>query len=123
MLLSDSQGELVSAEEAQEYGSLVGTLLYLGNCTRPDISFAAGALARYLTAPTTVHFTAAMGVARYVSTTADYGLICKGGELKIEGYCDADFAGDTDTRRSTTGYVFSSRTARPCHGQASGSPS
>jgi hypothetical protein len=29
-----------------------------------------------------------------------------GEDLKIEGYCDADFASDPDSRRSTGGYVF-----------------
>jgi len=37
----------------------------------------------------------------------DYGLLYKKGEqCKIVGYCDADYAGDHDTRRSTTGNVF-----------------
>jgi hypothetical protein len=30
----------------------------------------------------------------------------KGEDCKLVGYCDADYAGDHDTRRSTTGYVF-----------------
>lgn len=39
--------------------------------------------------------------------TLDYGLLYKKGEqCKIVGYCDADYAGDHDTRRSTTGNVF-----------------
>lgn len=45
---------------------------------------------------------------RYLFGTPDYG-ICFGGGGGMEqltGYCDADFAGDIDTRRSTTAYVF-----------------
>lgn len=35
--------------------------------------------------------------------TLDYGLLYKKGELwLIVGYCDADYAGDHETRRSTT---------------------
>jgi ribonuclease HI len=57
--------------------------------------------------PTTAHWAAAKGVLRYVAGTKDYGITYGGiGDTKIIGYCDADFAGDIDTRRSTTGYVF-----------------
>ncbi|RVX10690.1 Retrovirus-related Pol polyprotein from transposon RE2 [Vitis vinifera] len=39
--------------------------------------------------------------------TIDYGLLYKKGEdCKLVGYCDADYEGDHDTHRSTTGYVF-----------------
>ena len=90
------------------YSQLVGSLIYLSNCTRPDIAYAVGALAKYMVLPTTVHWNAAMGVLRYLGGTVVYG-VCFGGnrdECDLVGYCDADFAGDLDTRRSTTGYVF-----------------
>ncbi|KAL6342786.1 hypothetical protein AAG906_016621 [Vitis piasezkii] len=43
----------------------------------------------------------------HVKGTIDYGLLYKKGEdCKLVGYRDADYAGDHDTRGSTTGYVF-----------------
>ncbi|GJT08382.1 transposable element, partial [Tanacetum coccineum] len=37
----------------------------------------------------------------------DVGLVFKHGSSQwVEGYCDSDYAGDLDKRRSTTGYVF-----------------
>jgi hypothetical protein len=42
-----------------------------------------------------------------VKGTLDYGILYKkDGECNLVGFCDADYAGDHDTRRSTTGYVF-----------------
>ena len=86
------------------YSQLIGSLMYLSVCTRPDISQAVGALARYMSKPTTAHWQAAKGVLRYIAGTSSYGITFHGLELKA--YCDADYAGDTDSRRSTTGYVF-----------------
>jgi len=106
--LSADEGVLLTPEQATVYRELVGKLLYLSNCTRPDIAYAAGVLARYMANPTAAHWTAAKTVARYIAGTSDTGLVYKGGNktLIMEGYCDADYAGDPDTRRSTTGYVF-----------------
>jgi ribonuclease HI len=57
--------------------------------------------------PTTAHWAVAKGVLRYLAGTKDYGITYGGiGQIKVIGYCDADYAGDIDTRRSTTGYVF-----------------
>ncbi len=105
--LTASEGTPLTPDQASIYGNLVGTLLYISNCSRPDIAYAAGVLARFLAQPTTTHWTAAKGVARYIAGTANAGLVYGGdSRLIMEGYCDADYAGDPDTRRSTTGYVF-----------------
>jgi hypothetical protein len=88
------------------YSELIGSLLYLTVCTRPDIAQAVGALTRYMSKPAVSHWHAATGVLRYVAGTASFGIIFKPGDSILEGYADADYAGDIDTRRSTTGYVF-----------------
>jgi hypothetical protein len=87
------------------YASLVGALLYLSITTRPDISLAVGVLARHMAKPRTTHWAEAKNVLRYLAGTTTTGLIY-GTTDGLLGYCDADFASDTDTRRSTTGYVF-----------------
>ena len=88
------------------YPQLIGSLMYLSVCTRPDLSQAVGALARYMANPTAVHWQAAKGVLRYLSGTANYGISFGSASPGLAAYCDADYAGDIDTRRSTTAYVF-----------------
>ena len=89
------------------YSELVGGLLYASVYTRPDIAQAVGALARYMSKPTMVHWTAAKEVLRYLVGTASAGIVYgQQGRSGLIGFCDSDFAGDVDTRRSTTGYAF-----------------
>ena len=88
------------------YSELVGSLLYLSVCTRPDIAQAVGALARYMADPTEAHWRAALGVVRYLAGTAELGVTFGGSAEPLVGYADADYGGDVDSRRSTTGYVF-----------------
>ena len=102
--LSKDDGDRL--DKSTPYTHLVGSLLYLSVCTRPDIAQAVGALSKFMASPTTVHWQAAKGVLRYVAGTTDYGLKFGGNASGLVGYCDADYAGDRDTRRSTTGYVF-----------------
>lgn len=91
--------------EGNRYAELVGSLLYLATTTRPDIAFAAGVLARFMSAPENSHWVAAKGVLRYLAGTRDEG-ITFGNEQQLQGYTDSDFAGDKDTRRSTSGFVY-----------------
>jgi len=99
------EGELLDTD-AYPYSELVGSLLYLSVCTRPDLAQAVGVLARYMSRPAVEHWQIAKGVLRYVAGTTDHGIIFGRSANALVGFCDADFAGDIDTRRSTTGYVF-----------------
>ena len=80
--------------------------MYLMVCTRPDIAHAVGTLTRYMSCPATSHWLAAKGVVRYLSSSAATGITLGPGLNSIVGYTDSDYAGDDDTRRSTTGCIF-----------------
>jgi hypothetical protein len=56
--------------------------------------------------PTEQHWKAPRDILRYLNGTKDVGIVFKKDTGNFQGYCDADYAGDIDTRRSTTGYVF-----------------
>ncbi|KAG1650492.1 hypothetical protein FOA52_009541, partial [Chlamydomonas sp. UWO 241] len=91
-----------------QFAELVGSLLYLSNCTRPDITYAVNKLSRYMSCSTPQHMQAALSVLRYLSGTAGLGLLygpSADGSKPVKGYGDADYAGCVDTRRSTTGFV------------------
>lgn len=88
------------------YSALVGSLLYLSVCTRPDLAYSVGALARHMSKPDAGHMQAAKSVLRYVRGTSGYGLRFGGSDTVLLGFCDADYAGDAQTRRSTSGFVF-----------------
>jgi hypothetical protein len=56
------------------YGELVGSMLYLAVCTRPDIAHVVGVLARYMSAPSMEHWKTAKVVLRYVAGSASVGI-------------------------------------------------
>lgn len=99
------EGTLLEPSGILRYQALIGGLLYLATCTRPDVSYSVGKLARHSSAPTEQHEAAALRVLRYLKGTAQWGLRF-GGRQPLLGYCDADYAGDVDSRRSTSGYSF-----------------
>lgn len=103
--LSKHEGEELD-KETYPYGTLVGKLMFLAVATRPDIAYSVGTLARFISSPNLTHWQAAKGVVRYLASTTNRGITFRGSDLTLTGYCDADYAGDTDTRKSTTGYVF-----------------
>jgi hypothetical protein len=102
--------------ETWNYRSIVGMLLYLSNNTRPDIAFAVHQCARFTHAPRQIHAAAIKAIARYLIKTHDKGLImCPSGDLGVDCYVDADFAGlwlqedhqDPLCVKSRTGFLIS----------------
>ena len=91
-----------------DYPSAIGSLLYLSGCTRPDITFAVNRLSRSLNAHRAAHHRAAIHVMRYLKGCPGMGLIYRRKEsIKLVGFSDADWAAETNGRRSVTGYLFS----------------
>lgn len=87
------------------YASAVGSLMYAMVCTRPDIAFAVGVVSRFLANPEKEHWKAVKWILRYLRGT-NKSCICFGnGKLELQGYTDADWAGDKDSRKSTSGYI------------------
>lgn len=101
-------GQPLDAPGIKEYQSIIGTLMYLMLGTRPDLAYSVSRLSQFLAAPTAAHMTAAKKVCAYAHTTASISLVFgDGGEdNNLVAYSDADYARCTDTRRSTSGYVF-----------------
>ena len=95
------------------YRQIVGSLMYLANCTRPDISQALGACARFCANPGEMHWNALKWILRYLNGTRDlciqYGRsIPDVPSGALHGYVDGSWGDDPDDRRSTTGYCFMS---------------
>jgi hypothetical protein len=111
--MEPSTAEEIEYMKGVPYRSAIGSLMYAATGTRPDLAFAVGRAARYCANPGLPHWVAVKRILRYVKRTLNYGLtftkgFCGNGinGLTFEGYSDADWAGDLDKRRSTTGYIF-----------------
>jgi hypothetical protein len=89
------------------YASAVGSIMYAQVCTRPDLAFVTGMLGRYQSNPGPDHWKAVKKVLRYLQGTKSYMLTYRrSNNLEIIGYSDADFAGCVDTKKSTSGCIF-----------------
>ncbi|KAG6606568.1 Retrovirus-related Pol polyprotein from transposon TNT 1-94 [Phytophthora cinnamomi] len=90
------------------YRSAVGALMYLMVATRPDLAAAVGVLSQFAADPCPTHWQALKRVLRYLQATPTHGIeFSKGDGCGVVcGYSDADWAGDIESRRSTSGYAF-----------------
>ena len=95
-----------SAEDCLRYQSAVGSLMYAMLGTRPDLAFAVSVVSRYASNPNEAHWQAVKRIFRYIKGTIGLKLTYRGKMDDLTGYSDADWAGDHDTRRSTSGFVF-----------------
>jgi len=73
--------------------------------TRPDVLSAVGVLSRFMYFPEQASMRAAKGVLRHLRGTTRLG-VAYGSREPLQNYVDADWAGDVDGRRSTTGFIF-----------------
>ncbi|KAL0560845.1 hypothetical protein IC582_001259 [Cucumis melo] len=88
------------------YRSIVSNLLYL-TASRPDIAYAVGICARYQADPRISHLEAVKRILKYVHGTNDFGMMYSYDTTPtLVGYCDADWVGLADDRKSTSGGCF-----------------
>ena len=94
-------GEIVDKER---YQRLVGRLIYLSH-TRPDIAYTVSLVSQFMHDPRELHMQAVFRILRYLKSAPGKCLLfSKNSHLQIEAFTDADWAGSTDDRRSTSGY-------------------
>ena len=87
------------------FKSAVGSLIYLSRCTRPDIAYAVGRVARNSENPSIGDWKKVINIMKYLNYTKNYKITYKG-QGEIIAYTDSDFAGDPKDRKSTSGYII-----------------
>ena len=106
-------------ENILEYQQAIGSIMYAMLGTRPDLAFTVSTLSKYYSNPTPEHAVAVQRTFRYLQKTLHVGITYSGQKNQavtnvtdgfmltgITGFTDSDWAGDIDTRKSTSGYVF-----------------
>ena len=92
--------------DAKLFREIVGSLIYLMTCTRPDLCYSVSKLSQKLSKPTTADLSMSKFVLKYVKGTLDYGLTFKKiNNANLIGYSDSDWGG-SDDRKSISGYCF-----------------
>ena len=97
------------------YQQIIGSLMYTVIATRPDLAFTVTHLSQFNSCPSETHLKAAKRVLRYLKGTRDWQLNFPiNTPFALEGYCDASYGNDIDTRRSFSGYLFQLGKATIC---------
>jgi len=89
------------------YAIVVGSLMYAMMCTRPDICYTVGLVSRYQSNPGQKHWMTVKRILQYLKGTSNYMLCYQGKkDLRLIGFSDADWGGDVDQSKSTSGCAF-----------------
>jgi hypothetical protein len=106
------------------YQHAIGRIAYLMLATRPDLAYSISVLSSYCANPSPWHSIAVLRMLRYLRETVNIGIAHSGTQNSIVqtaikegnslgsdliglfGYTDSDWAGDKDSRKSTSGYIF-----------------
>ena len=89
-----------------EYSHIIGSLMYVMNCTHPYIAYAVNKLSKFTNNPGKDHWKALIRVLRYLRYTLNYGLHYLRYPIVLEGYSDTNWIFGTNDSKSTSGYVF-----------------
>ena len=110
--LSKAQTPTMEDEKALisevSYASAVGSLVYAIVYTRPDIAQAVRVVSSYMSNLKEEYWRAVKYILRYLKGSSYMALWYNGMDIPQHGYVDSNFAGDVDSRKSTTCYVFTS---------------
>ena len=95
------------------YTSLIGSINYCAVSVWPDISYATNKCMQFTSQLNLSHWEAVKRIVWYLLHTREFSILYKQDGNGIEGYAhnlagytDADFAGDINDRKSTTGWLF-----------------
>jgi len=92
--------------DATYFKEIVGSLRYL-MCTKPDICYVVGLVSRYMESPRQVHLQYVKRIMRYIKGTTIFCLFYSSyKKIKIIGYSDSDWGGDSDERKSASDNCF-----------------
>jgi transposase InsO family protein len=106
-LYESDRPEIPDAALRTKYMHVVGSLLWLGQWTRPELRFALSQLTKHMCNPGQIHWEAAKRVLRFLRGKPSDGItytrgLPGGNQLQV--YADSDWASDRDSRRSTGGH-------------------
>jgi len=95
------------SDDAMPYRTFVGSLMFVMVGTRPDFAFVMGKLSPFVSCYGKEHWATIKRGLLYVKGSIDKGLVFdKNSSCALQSFSDADWAGDHEMRRSTTGFTF-----------------
>lgn len=93
------------------FRSILGGLSHAANWVHREMAVAVSMLSKVMSNPASCHMELLLHLAGYLKGVADKPLKMKGNKIlfpnetiRLWGYCDADYAGCVDTRRSMSGF-------------------
>lgn len=86
--------------------SAVGSFMYAMLCMRPNICYTVGIVSRYQSNLGAKHWESVKHILKYLRRTKNYMLVYSGSDLMHVGYTDSDFQSDPNSRKSTSGSMF-----------------
>ena len=89
-----------------EYASIIGSLRYAVDCTRPYVTYAVGLLCRFTSKSSLEHWNAIERVMRYLKKIQNIRLHYQKFPAILEGYNNVDWNFLLDDSKGTSGYIF-----------------